>query len=624
MCGIAGVFRGARPGDDRQVVASMLEVLRPRGPDSDGLLVDGPLTLGHRRLAILDLSPAGRQPMESHSGRFVVTYNGEIYNFREVRGELGLDESELRSSGDTEILLEAWERWGPECLSRLVGQFAFAMYDRREQKLTLVRDRVGEKPLYYHESDGTTTFASSLKALLCAPWVGRNVDEDALVEYLALRYVVAPRTVLADARKLRPGHLLEIDSSSATIRRWWKPQFRGWGPGLPRIRREDAIERFGELFHQAVRRCLVSDIPVALLLSDGIDSNAIRVSLRAAGADLSSYTFHLDSHRTQAVSEAQRDPSVQLQSFRPDEIHDHLEAVLSSLTEPVGDGSSIPTWLLIRGARDRAGVFLCGHGGDEVLGGYHLSQHRFRLALARQFCRLPRALAMPAVEYWTHGAGSPQQRHRALQRSTKHDWPAAIPYLLQRPLDEDDLSGLLGRPAPPERHLASIARLYGECESHLTDIDRMQYVMMETFFAANILSFADAVSMDSSAELRMPFVDRDLMEFAFSLPRELRVSRWPGVANTKRILRYWAERNLPSKVVNQQKRSFRYGSIRYLLRKEGSQVRSRILDAPFLRRRLPGLEKWMNQDVESYRVAREGTFWALLSFAIWGTALGCK
>src|SRR5262245_56651179 len=204
----------------------MLEPLLHRGPDGRGLIADGPLTLGHRRLAILDLSAAGAQPMESPSGRTVVSFNGEIYNFDDVRRELGLARSELRSGTDTEILLHAWERWGEDVLERLVGQWAFAIYDRGSRRLWLVRDRFGEKPLFFHRSPGVLAFASSLRALLRASFVPRRLDRAALVEYLTLRYVVAPRTVLAGCEKVPPGHLLRVDAQGSAARCWYEPRFR--------------------------------------------------------------------------------------------------------------------------------------------------------------------------------------------------------------------------------------------------------------------------------------------------------------------------------------------------------------------------------------------------------------
>ena len=230
MCGICGIYRrdggDASTGADETSVRRMTALLERRGPDDEGLHNDGPVTLGNRRLAILDLSPAGHQPMESPGGRYVVTFNGEIYNHREVAAELGLSPADLRSRSDTEVLLRAWERWGPDALPRFVGQWAFAVYDRRTRELWLCRDRFGEKPLYYHDSGGALAFASSIPALLGVPWVPRELDPGALCEYLTLRFVVAPRTLIAGIAKVPPGHWLRAGPGGVEMRRWYAPRFR--------------------------------------------------------------------------------------------------------------------------------------------------------------------------------------------------------------------------------------------------------------------------------------------------------------------------------------------------------------------------------------------------------------
>ena len=202
MCGIAGVLRFRAGEDDRPVVQSMIRLLERRGPDDEGIEQTGLFTVGNRRLAILDLSHAGHQPMWSAGGRYLISFNGEIYNYKDMRRELGMEASDLRSTSDTEVLLIAWERWGAGALQRLVGQWAFAIYDTEERRLWLARDRFGEKPLFYHRDSAALTFASSIPALMEAPWVTRELDDDALTEYVALRYVVSPRTVLTGVSKL--------------------------------------------------------------------------------------------------------------------------------------------------------------------------------------------------------------------------------------------------------------------------------------------------------------------------------------------------------------------------------------------------------------------------------------
>jgi asparagine synthase (glutamine-hydrolysing) len=629
MCGIAGVFRTGEPAQDRGVVASMLEPLEPRGPDGEGMESEGGVTLGHRRLAILDLSAAGRQPMRSASGRFLIGFNGEIYNFRELQEEMGLRPGDLRSQCDTEVLLAAWERWGEGCLDHLVGQFAFAVHDREEQRLWLARDRLGEKPLFYHHAGGTLAFASSLASLLRAPWVPRELDEEALAEYLTLRYVVSPRTLLGGVVKLPPGHLLRLDGGGLFLRRWWSPAFRYGSEPLSKRGRVALVEEFGALLSQACRRCLVSDVPVALLISDGIDSHSVLASLTEAGEEVPAFFFQPVRDRASAPTshavERRDGGRTEVLTCYTGQSVQEIEPALSSFTEPIGDGAALATWHLIHNGRSRATVFVCGHGADELLGGYRLSQERFRLAALHRLCRLPGPWLDRVVERYTYGEGSVAERRRALVEPPPNAVPAAIRYLIHRPLPPEELAALFGDRPPPGPYLASVDRLYREAggeEDHPADLDLMQEVLMRTFLSENILTYADSMAMDSSAELRLPYLDRDLLEFVLRLPPAMRVSRWPGHTNTKRILRWWARDHVPREVVRAKKRTFNFGRVRWMMEQHGEDLRSRILDFGPLRERLPGLETWISRPPATFRGPWEGTLWALLALAVWGRAAG--
>ncbi|HET6279272.1 MAG TPA: asparagine synthase (glutamine-hydrolyzing) [Candidatus Polarisedimenticolia bacterium] len=621
MCGIAGVLDRRGNPVDRTVVAAMLEPLARRGPDGEGLLADGPLLLGHRRLAVLDLTDAARQPMESPGGRYVASFNGEIYNFRDLQQECRLGPDDLRSRSDTEVLLAAWERWGDECLPRLVGQFAFALFDRAERRLWLVRDRFGEKPLFYHQSDRALVFASSLQAVLKAPWIRAELDDAALAEFLTLRYVVSPNTLLRGVRKLAPGHLLCADPAGVRIRRWWSPQYHYRQDPLPSLRWSALAEEFGALLEQACRRCAVSDVPVALLLSDGIDSNSILAVLRATGHDCPSFSFrpiYTREHGNGPLQPSPEDPvHNEVLAVHPLQFLEKLEEALAGFTEPVGDGSSLATWHLIRNARSRATVFLCGHGGDEVLGGYRLSQERFRLAALHHLCRLPGPWLDLVVERYAYGALPLAARKRELVGAAARQVPAAARYLIHRPLPLEELRILFGGREVPGTYLGSVDRLYGECADQSADLDAMQQVLMRTFLSENILTFADSVAMDSSAELRMPFLDRDLVDFVLRLPPRFRASPWPGHANTKLILRRWGRAHLPAAVLTRKKRTFNFGNIRFLLEHGGDGLRDMITGIGALKDRLPGLSSLLCRPPDTIRGPSEGTLWALLSLAVW-------
>jgi asparagine synthase (glutamine-hydrolysing) len=626
MCGIAGIYRFDTDSDDADLVGAMTDRLQRRGPDGAGVEHDGAATLGNRRLRILDLTDAGQQPMRSPDGRYLITFNGEIYNHDDIRRELGVDRSQLTSRTDTEILLLAWTRWGEEALERLVGQWAFAVYDSRQRRLWLSRDRFGEKPLFFHRNGSALTFASTIPALLEAPWVPRRLDGDALLEYLTMRYVVSPRTVLEGINKIPGGWLLRAGPGGVELRRWYEPRFRpaqGAGPA----RRGEWVERFDELLAQATSRCLVSDVPVALLLSDGIDSNSIRASLSAQQKEVASFTYALadstDGLSPVGESGAWGEHLDLLVS--PEERMEKMVPAFASMTEPVGDGAALATWLLIRNARNKATVFLCGHGGDEVLGGYRLSQDRFRLAVLRALAVLPLALTRGILDRFLYGAEPLEARRRALLERPPRMAPAAARYLIHRPLPVADLAQLLS-PArvPAARYLAAVDGLYGRCRPDAGDVDRMQEVMLQTFLSENICSFADSTAMDSSAELRMPFLDRDLVAFVLSLPREARVSRWPGRANTKLILRWWSRGRLSPEIAGRRKRAFPFGNLPALLESHGGTLKDRILGAPAVRDSLPGVERWLSHESSYYRGPWEGTLWALLSLGIWCEAAGVR
>jgi len=626
MCGIAGVYRRRGSDDDRGTVESMLARLERRGPDDSGVEVETPVTLGNRRLAILDLTSAGHQPMRSPDGRWLVTFNGEIYNFDELRRELGLRRGQLRSRTDTEILLHAWDRWGIDALPRMVGQFAFAMYDRDARELWLARDRFGEKPLFYHHDEHRLSFASSVSALLASDSIVGELDRSALMEYVTLRYVVSPRTIVSGIAKLPGGHYLHVKDDRLRVARWYQPRFRT--ADLAARSRSTLVEEFDALLLQASRRCLVSDVPAALLLSDGIDSNSVRAVLSEHGQSVPSFTYTMtgqdgppldppDAHSNGSGS-APVTPIV----VTPRERIACMREAFASFTEPVGDGASLATWLLIRRAREHATVFLCGHGGDEVLGGYRLSQDRFRLSAMRGLAWLPEPMMRRTLDRFLYGSDSLADRRRRFRDAPPHLVPDAARYLIHRPLPHEDLVELFGSAGlPDEPYLETVDRLYAE--QHSDDaLDRMQGVMLATFLSENILSFADSVAMDSSAELRMPFLDRDLVDFVLSLPPSARVSQWPGRANTKLILRWWGKQHLPRSINRRRKRPFNFGTLPGLLTTFGDELRDIVLASAAIRTALPGIASWLRRPPDSYRGPWEGTLWALLALATWCEAVG--
>jgi asparagine synthase (glutamine-hydrolysing) len=612
MCGIAGIFHFAgSPDDTTGVVPRMLDALAIRGPDGSGSWSDAVAELGHRRLAIVDLSPAGSQPMVSACGRYVLSLNGEIYNYREVARELGLTREHLRSRADSEVLLEAWARVGASILPRLAGQWAFALLDTRERCLWLVRDRFGEKPLYYHRQRDRLTFASSISALLRAPWIRKAIDPRALVELVTMRYVVSPRTILEDIQKIPPGHLMRVETSGARLERWYDiPAPR---PGGRRSRRA-SVDEFDHLLRQATNRCLVSDVPVALFLSDGIDSHAI-----AAAGPETLQSFSYVSREDSIGDVGARPHHTAIHRSDSDRLAD-LEAAFGSLTEPVGDGVALATWQLVRAARPSATVFLCGHGGDEILGGYRLNRDVLTLRLLRRVCRLPAPLLRGACDRALNGTGSSDERLRRLRASADGAAAGAL-YMINRPLGGDDVQLMFGESVDISQRLSAVEELYAEIDGPRGDLDRIQYVMAKTFLAENLLSFSDSVGMASSAEIRVPYLDHDLVEYVLTRDESERTLARPGRQNTKRLLRRWARGRVPDEVIRRKKRGFKSGHISHLLESDPAGIRGRILDIGELRSRMPGLERWLANDTTFFRGSREGTFWAILALAVWYSQL---
>jgi asparagine synthase (glutamine-hydrolysing) len=621
VCGIAGILRLREARDDTAVVEAMCAEIVRRGPDDAGVVREGRATLGNRRLAILDLSAAGHQPMRSASGRLLITFNGEIYNYRDIAKELGLGERDLKSHSDTEVILHAWERWGEDALERMVGQWAFAMWDGREERLWLARDRFGEKPLFFHRDADALAFASSVAALVKAPWVPREIDESALFELVSTRYVLSPRTVLRDVKKLGPGEIMRVDAAGVDVRRWYAPVFRRGS----RRKHNDTVEEFGALFANATRRCLVSDVPVALLLSDGIDSNGIRASLDGQGVAPRCFTFDAaDANAPGATPRVDAGPGTTVVRATPEERMELIRNSFLSFTEPVGDGASVATWTLIHRAREHATVFLCGHGGDELLGGYWLSKDRYRLASLDRFKFLPTRWLSGRVGRLANGTETPEELVRRLRERPHRRSPEAVRYMINRALKPAELCEIYAQPDVPREYLGQIDALYANCSDEARDIDRMQEVMLRTFLSTNILTYADSTAMDSSAELRMPFLDRDLVAFALSLPPSMRVGRFPGRTNTKLVLRHWARGKVPPEVNKRRKRGFTYARLPDVIARDRATVKEHILGVDSIRRLLPGAESWLSHSPHAYGGATEGTLWALLSLGIWCGRVGVK
>jgi len=558
MCGIAGIFYRdrSRPASLEEVQA-MAAVLRHRGPDAAGAWVDGPVGLGHRRLRIIDLEGGG-QPMVSEDGRTAVVFNGEIYNFRELRAELRAAGHRFAGQSDTEVLLHAYEQLGARCVERLRGMFAFAVWDGRTRRLFLARDRVGIKPLYYSWDGERFLFGSELKAILQHPAVARALDPFALDEYLTYLYVPAPRTIFRGVAKLRPGHTLTVSAAGIADREYWDLTFEPrTAPGRP-----DSAARLLEALRDAVRAHLVSDVPLGAFLSGGVDSSAV-VALMAGLLEAPVRTTSI-GFRDGGYDEL---PFARMVSRRfgtqPHErrVEADAAAVLDRLVwhfdEPFADSSMVPTYAVSQAAREAVTVCLSGDGGDENFAGYR--RYRFDLLEQRLRRLLPGALGSALCG--TLGRLYP-----------KADW-------LPRPLRAKTL--LTNLSLSPERAYfhsmswftpAMKAQLYAPgLRSALQGYDpflvmaphfqrargwdplsRLQYVDIKTYLADDILTKVDRASMAHALEVRVPLLDHQVMEHAAGIPAGDKLRGGEG----KYILKQALAGLLPEAVLHRPKMGF--------------------------------------------------------------------
>jgi asparagine synthase (glutamine-hydrolysing) len=608
MCGIAGVMRFDGAPAATGIVEEMLRSLVHRGPDGMGLLARGSMVLGHRRLSIIDVA-GSPQPMSSADGRLHVCFNGEIFNYRELRTDLAADGYAFRTNGDTEVLLALFERHGPEGVSRLRGQFAYAIYDEPSRELWLFRDRMGILPLYFRVDGAGLAFASEVKALLVdAP--SMEIDEASVGEYLSYRSVPAPNTLFRGVRKLQAGHLLHCKmDGNHKLRRYWEIP-RG-GEEL-HLTDDQALDLVARALEEAVAAALVADVPVGAYLSGGVDSSlvvALMHKLRA-GAPIETFSAGFADPRydelpfARQVSEQfatrHHEVSVGARDF------EELWPVLTWHRDgPISEPSDVAVYRLASLARSSVKVLLSGEGSDELFAGYP----KYAAAAMAGFAdAIPKALRTPLFRTIERALPRRAARARVAVRAMTATDEAGRFLNWFAPFTSYERNELC--PAPERDTFREIwARARGDL------VERMLYVDCHTWLSDNLLERGDRMAMAASVESRPPFLDHHLVELAFSLPSHLKLRGRRG----KWIVKEVARRYLPTEIVDRRKLGFRVpldawfrGHLRELSRDMltgsnsfvGSWMKrsavSRILD-----------------DHESGRRSEEGRIWTLLGLEVW-------
>jgi asparagine synthase (glutamine-hydrolysing) len=528
----------------------MTQALAHRGPDDDGYFVEGRVGLGHRRLSIIDLS-GGKQPIFNEDESAAIIFNGEIYNYRDLAAQLAAAGHTFKTRSDTETILHAYEEFGEDCVQHLRGMFAFAIWDRRARRLLLARDRLGVKPLYYYRDGRFLAFASEIKALLEIPSIPREVDPEALDLYLSLRYVPGPRTMFKNIFRLPPGHLLVVNERGVRTKKYWDIDYAPAAPESPQL----LLEHFGDLLDESVRMRLIAEVPLGVFLSGGLDSSAILALMSKVGGRVKTFSvgYEASGAKEEAANEFEY-ARLAADAFGAEHHEYRLSArqfeqsasdLVWRLDEPLADPSAIPLYFISKLAREHITVVLSGEGADEILGGYGI--YRRMLALDQIYQRSPASSLAPwlarltpseALRHYVRMSGQPlETRYRGVSRGFGTEGK-------RRLVGED-------RVKRSERQLQEIFGGYFDAVQKASPLNRMLYVDTKVWLPDDLLIKADKMTMANALELRVPFLDHKLVEFAAALPDDCKLN-----GSGKAILRQAMRGVLPDAIIDRPKKGF--------------------------------------------------------------------
>jgi asparagine synthase (glutamine-hydrolysing) len=557
MCGIVGLLNDQEIAEE--MLVAMRDVMSHRGPDGYGNYIskDRRVGLGHRRLSIIDLSEKGRQPMSNEDGTVWVTYNGEIYNFETLRQELERHGHRFRSKSDTEVIVHAYEEWGIDFVSRLNGMFVFGLYDEKNDRLMLARDRFGIKPVLYSHKDHFFAFASEIRGLLECPFVDRALDVTALYDFLTYQYIPFPKTIYNSIRKLPPASYLIFEKGNITIKPYWDLTF-----SENKIGAEEAVREVGDRFREAVVENMISDVPVGLFLSGGIDSSAIAVSAKEQKKDLICFCLDFkEKEKSEGLYACRVADSLSMRfltSILSEEMLNEnvFHGIVNIFGEPMGDHSAFPTYVISGVAKEHVKVILAGDGGDEIFAGYGRSYRQwFKLRkwdfiptrMTRGANRLSNALpsktrGLGGFIHWTadpfkqaahiFGAHTGKQKDAILSKSIAQQFKDYDDIWFQRQFWREDMDPL----------------------------HRLLYLDIKTTLPCRMLVKMDRASMANSLEVRVPLLAHELCEFVFNLPSSVIFND----NQEKFLLREAMRGHLSDEIVQRPKKGFSIPLVHWL------------------------------------------------------------
>lgn len=552
MCGINGILkRNASANVTEEIITSMNKQLIHRGPDAEGIFLNKDIGLGHRRLKIIDLA-GGAQPMFSHDKNIVVIFNGEIYNFKEIRRHLESKGYTFKSKSDTETIIYAYMEYGIDCVSQFRGMFGIAIYDINQKKLTILRDRLGIKPVYYYLDENILVFSSEIKPIITALNRKPDVHLDSLDFYMSVGYVPGENTLFDNIKKLQPGHFLTVQNNQVTIKQYWdlyqnpplEPSF------------EEALERFEELAEESVKLRMISDVPLGAFLSGGLDSSMIVALMSRLGGNTVK-TFSV-GYRDQPEANELGYAKIVADHYKTDhheflleplDFFNSLETLVEHTEEPIIESAGVALFQLSQLAREHVTVILSGEGGDEILAGYPLYQIMPKVDRLHRLVRhLPTSLTQRVGHYLSDN-----------EKRTKYwDWLQLPQHKRYQGISNDVTASIKGRMYADPQLLnshAATSRYFETLYNHHssgTDLQKMTYTDVKSWLPDDLLVKADKMTMAASLELRVPFLDHKLVEFATSLPDHYRLRGKKG----KYLLKKLGHNLLPHEIIHRKKKGF--------------------------------------------------------------------
>ncbi len=561
MCGINGIYGLQDVKIAGEKVSAMNDKMRHRGPDDAGIFTEEKIALGHRRLSIIDLSAAGHQPMQSYDGRYQIVYNGELYNYKELKFELqrvivgsGQAAYFFQTSTDTEVILAAYARWGSECLQRFNGMFAFAIWDTETKELFVARDRLGIKPLYYLYTNGVFAFSSEIRSLLSSGLIPKKIDENSLVDYLRYQTVHAPDTIVKGVKMLMPGHFIEMKNEQLKIKSYWNLA-RNKTEIAKNKTYDDVCKEVNVLLTKAVERRLISDVPFGAFLSGGIDSSAIvglmsKVSVEkvktfsitfdesefseATYAQLIAKKFNTDHHEIK---------------LNPADFLEKLPLALKAMDHPSGDG---PNTYIVSEATKHAGITmaLSGLGGDELFAGYDVFKRAQELGKKAALNIVPQFMRSVGGSLLTKAKpGVASEKKAALLKQSKINFQSFYPLSRQVLLDKQ-ISQLVKKQELPANRVAEIIAPITDTKNVITNVSIAE---ISTYMQNVLLRDTDQMSMAHALEVRVPFIDYTLVEYVLGLP-----DKFKSTVSPKKLLVDALGDLLPPEIVNRPKMGFTF------------------------------------------------------------------